>query len=169
MGMSGAGVGTGARFPTFEETQSIAHLLHEAARLLDAGAYRDWVELFVDDGLYQAISAENHANGWPLKVMDDEKNRMLDRAEMIERFFQLPSVRYRHVVGNVDIAMTADDRAQIQAVFVVYMSSDRAQIEVQATGRYEDEVVRTGDRWQFVRRIAIFDNALLVGPLTYPL
>ncbi|HKS49817.1 MAG TPA: aromatic-ring-hydroxylating dioxygenase subunit beta [Amycolatopsis sp.] len=148
--------------------EQVLHLLYRACTALDERRYRDWIELFAPDGRYVATSAENFENGWPLAVIDDNRSSMLDRAEMIEKYWTVEPARTRRMVGNVDIAVVSPERLNVRSAFVVYLTNPEGRVEIQATGSYRDELVHLDD-WRFQRRTAVHDNDLLTHTVTYPL
>ena len=147
--------------------EEVQRLLHQACASLDERRYRDWIELFAPDGRYIATSAENFENGWPLAVIDDNRSSMLDRAEMIEKYWSVEPARTRRMVGNIDIEVANPQRLNVRSAFVVYLTNSVGRVEIQATGVYHDELVYL-DGWRFQRRTAIHDNDLLTHPVTYP-
>ena len=147
--------------------EQVQRLLNQACTTLDERRYRDWIELFAPTGRYVATSAENFENGWPLAVIDDSRSSMLDRAEMIEKYWSVEPGRTRRMVGNVDIEVVSPERLDVRSAFVVYLTTPDGRVEIQATGCYRDELVRLGD-WRFQLRTAVHDNDLLTHTVTYP-
>lgn len=153
---------------SWDQTRDISALLYRAARLLDSGEYLAFVNLFTEDGSYKAIPLQNYERGLPLGLIDDDRARMLDRHEMIERYWSLEPTQTRHLVTNVEISMHGPDRARVLSAFVVYVTGPRGLPEVQGLGRYEDHVVDLGAGWQFHRRVAVFDNHLIAHAISCP-
>ena len=150
------------------QRERVLRLLHRASSTLDDRRYRDWIELFTSSGRYIAISAENFENRWPLAVIDDNRSSMLDRAEMIEKYWSIEPSRTRRTVSNVEIDAVDNETIKVRSVFVVYVTSPTGQVEIQATGTYYDDIAHS-DGWRFRRRTAVHDNDLLTHPVTYPL
>ena len=148
--------------------EEVLCLLHRACTTLDERRYRHWIDLFAQNGRYIAISLENFENGWPLAVIDDNRSSMLDRAEMIEKYWSIEPSRTRRMVSNVEIDVAEPNLLKVRSAFVVYVTNSVGQVEIQATGTYYDEICQT-DRWRFLRRTAVHDNDLLTHPVTYPL
>ncbi|MCA1841676.1 MAG: nuclear transport factor 2 family protein [Actinobacteria bacterium] len=153
----------------FAEYQEVTALLFEAARLLDDGRYRDWIELFTDDGEYKAMSAENHERGWPLGIIDDIRDSMLDRAEIMEKYWSIEPFRTRRLVSNVVAVPIEEGRVRVESSFLVLVAARDGVAQMQAMGRYEDIVEQSGDRWRFRSRLAIHDNTMLSHNVTMPL
>ena len=153
----------------FADHQAVTALLFEAARLLDSGRYREWIDLFTEDGTYKAISAENQERGWPLGIIDDIRDSMLDRAELMDTYWSIEPQRTRHLVTNVVAVPLGDDRVRVESCFVVLLAARDGIAAVQAMGRYEDEVERLDGRWRFRSRLAVYDNTMLVHNVTMPL
>jgi 3-phenylpropionate/cinnamic acid dioxygenase small subunit len=154
---------------TWEVFHDITGLLHRAARLLDERDFAAWIELFTDDGTYKAMSAENHERGWPLGIIDDDRARMFDRLEMIEHYWNLEPTTTRHLVTNVDVSLADERTAVVASYFAVFITRPPGTVDVQATGRYSDDLVHDGSEWRFRHRLAIYDNTLLRHAVPYPL
>jgi len=79
------------------------------------------------------------------------------------------SPRTRHVTANPIIDVTGG-RATARSSYVVFQGLPGAPIHPIITGRYRDEFVRDGDRWQFARRQFFVDHVGdLSAHLTYPI
>jgi 3-phenylpropionate/cinnamic acid dioxygenase small subunit len=147
----------------------VTRLLLQSARLLDDGNYAGWIDLFTDDGMYKAISVENHRLGLPLGIIEDNVPRMWDRKEMIDKYWSLEPTQTRHLVSNIDVHPDGDGAVSIDSCFVVYIVMPKGVPEVMSLGRYEDRVVSTPAGWRFHRRLAIFDNHLITHAVHLPL
>lgn len=148
--------------------EHVLRLLHQACTTLDERRYRDWIELFTQDGRYVAISAENFENCWPLAVIDDNRSSMSDRAEMIEKYWSIEPHRTRRMVSNVEIDIVEPRLLKVRSAFVVYVTNSAGQVEIQATGTYYDYLSQSNG-WRFTHRTAVHDNDVLTHPVTYPL
>lgn len=62
----------------------------------------------------------------------------------------------RHLVYHPEIAFTAEGAARVRCYFTL-VGVDGAGQDIQAQGRYDDEIVLTDDGWRFRRRVAAFD------------
>ncbi len=158
-----------ARAATGDEAREITDLLYRAARLLDSGDHLGFVDLFIEDGTYKAIPLQNHQRGLPLGLIEDDRLRMLDRHEMLERYWSLEPTQTRHLVTNVEVAMHGPGHARVLSAFVVFVTGPLGLPEIQGLGRYEDEVVDRGAGWRFLRRLAVFDNHMIAHPISLPL
>ncbi|MGQ0804156.1 MAG: aromatic-ring-hydroxylating dioxygenase subunit beta [Actinomycetota bacterium] len=152
-----------------EEEIAAQQLLQDAADLLDRRRYRDWIDLFVQDGRYIAISAENHEKNLPLPIIDDTHDRMLDRADMIDRYWSMRPTRTRHVTSVARLEKSSLGKITAVSTFAVFVTEHQRRVDVLAVGRYEDELQWRGDVLMFGSRHVIFDNDLIRHPVTYPL
>lgn len=99
----------------------------------------------VDDGRFEAF-AELWAEDAVVEVLGQRVEGRAAIRAWIEQAMP-PDKRGRHVTVNSTLAVDGD-RAEALSDFLFY---DRGW-NVTAAGRYDDELVRDGDRWLFTRR-----------------
>lgn len=108
-------------------------LFHEA-KLLDDRRFRDWMELFTEDGTYWVPSAPNQESPFnQASLFYDDRALMKTRIDRLEHpriHVQTPPSRTAHIVGNTMI----EDADHINGTFLV--SSSVLMVE------YRDEVQR---------------------------
>ena len=82
-------------------------LIHEAT-LLDERRFRDWMELFTDDGTYWVPAAPNQESPFDqASLFYDDRELMKTRVERLEHpriHVQTPPSRTAHLVGNAVVA-----------------------------------------------------------------
>jgi 3-phenylpropionate/cinnamic acid dioxygenase small subunit len=130
-------------------------LIHEA-RLLDERRFRDWMELFADDGTYWVPAAPDQKSPFEeASLFYDDRDRMRTRVERLEHpriHVQTPPSRTAHIVGNLVIEEV--DRAKgeyvIGSTFIMAEYRDDAQRLF--AGRQRHRLRRAGDSFRIVQK-----------------
>ena len=82
-------------------------LIHEA-RLLDDRRFRDWMELFTEDGTYWVPAVPNQPSPFDqASLFYDDRELMKTRIDRLEHpriHIQTPPSRTVHIVGNITVA-----------------------------------------------------------------
>ena len=148
------------------ESDRIRALVSRAARLLDGGAYDQFLELFTDDGRYriEAVSAEL---GKQMTWMD------LDRSELSALFKEYPD----HVVDKAtrlhlvttDEVEIADDSGTALSSFAVFRTDLHGASALYAVGHYDDVFVRQGQTWKLRSRNVRLETRQFTVPTPLPL
>lgn len=68
--------------------------------------------------------------------------------------FAAQSDQRRHVVTNVRLLESDDERARVEA-YLTLIVTDGGRTELKSAGRYDTEVVRDGEEWRF-RAMTLF-------------
>jgi 3-phenylpropionate/cinnamic acid dioxygenase small subunit len=101
---------------------------HEA-RLLDARAFRSWIDLYADDGCYWAPASPEHDDpGRYVSLFYDEKQTMMTRVQRLmhpEIHSQIPASRLVRVLSGVWAAPTRERGADYQVESKFIMIEDR--------------------------------------------
>lgn len=144
----------------------IRDLMYECARLVDRQQFLEWMDLFVEDGVYSAITYENlHDQGLYL-FYDDGREAFKERVAYLRGFWQVARGKTIHQVSNIEITGLKEDEAKARSYFVIFRTGTSGVSEFHACGEYEDEVVKRDGRWLFRRRNAIVDTAVLPSHFT---
>jgi 3-phenylpropionate/cinnamic acid dioxygenase small subunit len=144
--LAGAGLGRAA----FED-----FLIHEA-RLLDERRFRDWMELFADDGTYWVpATADQKSPFEEASLFYDDRELMKTRIERLEHpriHVQTPPSRTAHIVGNLVVEETDQARGEyvIGSTFVMVEYRDDAQRLF--AGRQRHRLRRHGDTFRIVQK-----------------
>lgn len=149
-----------------------AHQLYSAhAELLDEQRLADWLELFEETCLYRVISRENHEAGLPLALMRCEGVPGLrDRVHAIEESSVFAPRTMRHIVSGLRVhRSTEPDRYFAKASYVVLQSLEGEHSTVHSCGTYVDELRDHGGELRFAAKTAIYDGALVVNSMVFPL
>ena len=130
------------------DRETLAVFLIREARLLDERRFREWMELFTDDGIYWVPSQPgqesplNHAS-----LFYDDRQLMKTRVDRLEHpliHVQTPPSQTVHLVGNVlmeAVDETAGEYAVGSSVVMVEHRLDRQRI---FAGRQTHRLRRVG-------------------------
>jgi 3-phenylpropionate/cinnamic acid dioxygenase small subunit len=130
-------------------------LIHEA-RLLDERRFRDWMELFADDGTYWVPAAPDQKSPFEeASLFYDDRELMKTRIERLEHpriHVQTPPSRTAHIVGNlvVEAADQAKGEYMIGSTFIMIEFRDDAQRLF--AGRQRHRLRRHGDTFRIVQK-----------------
>lgn len=154
--MSGAAIATER-----DMADRAAALLLREARLLDAEAYDDWLELFTDDVHYWMPSTESRyragsdASPTRMAFFDDTKDDLRIRVRRFQAptaWSEDPPTRHVHVVTNIETFPTdAADTYDVHSVVAAHRSRGEDDNTV-TLARRADSVVDTPDGLRIRRR-----------------
>jgi len=109
-----------------------AFLIHEA-RLLDERRYREWMELFTDDGTYWVPAVPDQKSPFDhASLFYDDRDLMRTRIERLEHpriHVQTPPSRTAHLLGNT-VVESADDASGeyvVASTFIMVEYRDEQQ------------------------------------------
>jgi len=148
------------------ECEQIRALVARAARLLDAAAYDQFLELFTEDGRYR-IEAASAELGKPMTWMD------LDRSELAALFKEYPDhvvdkATRLHLVATDEVEI-ADDLVNALSTFAVFRTDLHGASALYAVGHYEDVFVRLGQTWKLRSRKVRLETRQFTVPTPLPL
>ena len=132
-----------------------AFLVHEA-RLLDERRFREWMELFADDGTYWVPAVPNQES--PLdqaSLFYDDRDLMRTRIERLEHpriHVQTPPSRTAHLVGNMLIEAADEANGECIVGSTVIMVEYREEQQRIFAGRQQHRLRRDGGSWRIVRK-----------------
>lgn len=155
---------------TLEVQREIEQFLYAEARLLDDGAYRDWLDLFTDDAVYWMPARETREErseglrkAGELALFEDDKIFLEQRIERIESGLahaENPPSRTRHFVSNVEVSSRDDGGLDVRSNILVYQSR-LERTESTYVGRREDTLRPVDGGWKIARRMIALDQTLL--------
>ena len=130
-------------------------IIHEA-RLLDERRFRDWMELFADDGTYWVPAVPGQENPFDqASLFYDDRELMKTRVDRLEHpriHVQTPPSRTAHLVGNVIV----EDADQVKGEFSVgstfIMVEYRDDEQRVFAGRQHHRLRRHGDTFRIVQK-----------------
>ena len=152
--------------------RQIEDFLFRECALIDDGRYDDWVDLFCEDGVYWVPSQTDQSNPLDTASLVHEGVTLLRaRARRLRHdnaFANIPSIRTRHVVGNVAILeRNADDACRVTANFV--MLDYRADDQRIFAGAYDYRLRRVDDEWRIAsKRVDLLNCDAPHGALLVP-
>jgi uncharacterized protein (TIGR02246 family) len=125
-----------------DDEDQVGRTLSRYCQYLDDGDFDRWIELFTDD-------AALHFAG------RTSEGRVAIRAFMEK--VQPPEGRGKHITANSLVDVDGDGATA--DTDYLFLRPTAAGLVPTATGRYQDELVRDGDRWRFRQR-----RITLLGP-----
>lgn len=124
--------------------EAIRYLLARFVHLRDDKRFDEWSELFVEDGVFSYAG----------KTLVGRQAVREDVAELLRHD------RGKHLCVNPAIEVDGE-RARVVSDFVKLQRSGdgpAAQLSLQVTGRYVDDLARVGGEWRIVRRDVQIDG-----------
>ncbi len=148
-----------------ETRERLRGLVSRSGRLLDDGAWADYVALFADGGRY-AMTARTPELPEPMTWMT------LTRDELSSLFESLPSHEWDlgerlHLIAVDEIELA--EAATVRSTFCVLRIDGSGRQELYASGRYTDRWEPDGDGWKLAEREARVANRLWSAPSPIPL
>jgi SnoaL-like domain len=136
-----------SRMQRMEDEKEIRELLVEYGRRLDARDYRGYAELFAREGEW--LGGMGRTKG-PAEV-----------ESMLVKGLGPVASDYRnhldfHILTNFQITVDGDRATAYSRVLFLVKSADNVPAPSRG-GHYEDELIREGGRWRFLRRVVMGD------------
>ncbi len=140
------------------------------ASCIDEDKLESWPAFFTDHCLYKITTAENHEAGLPAGIIyADSKGMLTDRVSALREANVYERQRYRHIIGTPHITGTAPDALQAETPFLVTRIMRGGKMDLFATGKYVDHIVRDGAEWKLKQRIVVCDSTSFDTLLAIPL
>ena len=140
------------------------------AKAIDDDRFEDWPGFFLDSCLYKITTAENVARGYEGGLIFADSRAMLqDRVTALRQVSVYERQRYRHIVGLPTILAEERDAVHTETPFLVVRIMRTGEMDLFATGRYDDRVADDGGVLRFRQRIAVCDSARIDTLLALPL
>jgi 3-phenylpropionate/cinnamic acid dioxygenase small subunit len=130
--------------------------LIDEARLLDERRFRDWMELFAEDGVYWVPSAPDQKS--PLdqaSLFYDDRELMKTRIDRLEHpriHVQTPPSRTAHIIGNVVLEQTDNGRGEFVVGSTFIMVEYRDDAQRLFAGRQRHRLRRYGDSFHIIEK-----------------
>lgn len=140
--------------------QEVAEYLYRLAYMLDEFRLEEFAEEFAADSRYVLIPRENHARNLQVCVIDDDKNRLMYRNDLIRKHWLYEPFRENRIVGNVLVEPLGEGSVQAKANFTVLRTSYEGATALHLAGVFNDELIRDAGGWKVKRRYAILDTFL---------
>lgn len=146
-------------------------LLHREMRLLDAGQFEEWLDLFTPDGIYWVPSRRDQSDPRGVASIIYEDRSIL--ALRVQRLGEArahalsPMPRTTHLIGNVELVdeTAREGTAGVEcALIVVEHRSDRQRIY---SGRCRYELRRSGGELRIAsKRVDLLDCDAILAPIS---
>ncbi len=145
-------------------------LQDEYIATLDTDRLEDWPDMFVEDCFYEIIPKENFDQGLPAPVIYCDSKKMLrDRVISLRHANIYAAVVYRHFVSGLSFSEQPDGSIEMRSSYLVINTSQIGESVVYQTGRYNDIVVRDGDRLRFRKKQCVYDTSRVQTLLALPI
>lgn len=140
------------------------------AASIDEDKLELWPTFFVDDCLYKVTTVENHDADLPAGLIyADSKGMLVDRITSLREANIYERQRYRHIIGTPYITSVNDDVLQAETPFLVTRIMRGGKMDLFATGKYIDDVVRADSTIKLEKRIVACDSISFDTLLALPL
>jgi 3-phenylpropionate/cinnamic acid dioxygenase small subunit len=155
---------------TLEERFEVNELYMSYAEALNDDRLEDWPGFFTEACRYQVLSRENAERNFPLAIIRAESRGMLaDRVTSIRKAMLFAPHYWLHLISGVHILNATDDAIEVRANYCIVRTMENRPSDLFQVGRYQDRIVRDGDRLRFSDKICIYDSALIPNSLVYPI
>src|SRR6201997_5151108 len=130
--------------------------LIQEARLLDERRFREWMELFAEDGTYWVPAVPDQASPFDqASLFYDDRELMKTRIDRLEHpriHVQTPPSRTAHLVGNILIEEADQSKGEyvVGSTFIMVEYRDDAQRIF--AGRQHHRLRRHGDSFRIVQK-----------------
>lgn len=148
--------------------ESVVQYQVRLAALLDDQKYDEFVAEFTEDGRYRLIPRENHDRGLPTCIIDDTRDRLIYRSQLISRQWHHGPFRETRMLTNFDVDFPAADAARARANFAVYLTDAEGESRLHMVGRLEDSLAMREGRWRIRQRFAILETFKPTDVIVYP-
>ena len=147
----------------------VENLLARYVHTLDDDRLEDWPGFFSAAGRYRITTAENHARGLPLCIVQaDSQAMMRDRVAALRHANIYEAQAYRHLVSSTLITRVEGGLAYAVSNFHVARIMHDGATLLFATGRYLDRI-RLGDTPLFEDKLVLLDSRRIDTLLAIPL
>jgi len=143
-------------------------LLEAYGRLLDEDRLEEWVDLFVEDCLYEIVSRENREQNLPLSlILCDSKDMLRDRI-MSLRQANIYNLHYDcHVVGLIRVE--AGPAITATAPYALFQSTPEGDSRLFSVGRYYLELEPQGGALRIRQQRVVVDTGAIPTLLATPI
>ena len=147
----------------------VENLLARYGHALDDDRLEDWPGFFAESGRYRITTAENHARGLPLCIVQaDSQAMMRDRVAALRHANIYEAQAYRHLVSATLITRVENGVVEAVSNFHVARIMHDGATMLFATGRYIDRI-RLGDIALFEDKLVLLDSRRIDTLLAIPL
>ncbi|MEU3567985.1 nuclear transport factor 2 family protein [Kitasatospora sp. NPDC036755] len=133
------------------------------ALAMDDKRPNDWVDLFLDTGLYAVGTHNNVSTTGMWWYTDRGLGALKERAAYMNGYLRHNPTRTLHTIGNVRVRETEDGLVKAEAYVVLYVSDRVEPSRFHVCGRYDDILTRTADGLRFVEHRVVLDAETMPG------
>ena len=141
--------------PGLDRTPFEQFLIYEA-QLLDDRRFRDWMNLFTEDGTYWVPAEPNQESPFnQASLFYDDRTLMKTRVERLEHpliHIQTPPSRTAHLVGNAMVVEADDGTGEYLVRSTVMMVEYRQDQQRVFAGRQHHKLRRDGKSFKIVQK-----------------
>jgi len=148
----------------------IEDLFADYVHSIDDDRIEAWPEYFTEDGFYQIINHDSFEAGHSIGVMHcDGQGMMKDRVKAMREANIFEPHRYTHVIERPRLHRNSSDTYSARTNFNVVRTMQNGDMELFASGKYQDSIDVSGDSPKFRRRHVVLDSRRIDILLVYPL
>ena len=148
---------------------AIEQLLARYVHAIDDDRLEEWPAFFVAAGRYRITTAENHARGLPLcMVQADSQAMMRDRIAALRHANIYEAQGYRHTVSSTLVKPLGGETFEAVSNFIVVRIMHDGASALFASGRYVDRIRLAGEA-KFEDKLVILDSRRVDTLLAIPL
>lgn len=134
-----------SRLQALEEERSILQTLYAYSHFHDSGRDAEWVDLFTEDGVFDARRPERSRR--------NEGRAALQKYRQDIAAGRPSGFHMKHLLGSPRITVRGN-QADVEAYFVVVNNrSGNKSPQLYSFGRYTDRLSKEDGRWRFRERI----------------
>ena len=153
---------------------AVEEFLGHEARLLDERRFRDWMELFAEDGTYWVPAVPDQAGPFDqASLFYDDRDLMRTRVERLEHpriHVQTPPSRTAHLVGNVIVEEADAAKGEVLVGSTVIMVEYRDDAQRVFAGRQRHRLRREGASFRIVqKRVDLINCDSAFEPMAVPI
>jgi ethylbenzene dioxygenase beta subunit len=134
----------------------LADFIEHEARLLDERRFREWAELFAEDGTYWVPAVPDQQSPFDqASLFYDDRDLMRTRIERLEHpriHVQTPPSRTAHLIGNVHVDKTDDAKGEYVVGSTFLMVEYRDEQQRIFAGRQRHQLRRDGENLRIVQK-----------------
>jgi 3-phenylpropionate/cinnamic acid dioxygenase small subunit len=159
--------------PAFAPSEIELFLLHEAA-LLDRRRFREWMELFTDDGTYWVPSVPDQESPFnQASLFYDDRDLMKTRVSRLEHpkiHVQTPPSRTVHQIGRAILEAAQEDRGEYLISSTVIMVEYREDWQRMFAGCQRHRLRRDGKGFRIIqKRVDLVNCDAAFEPIAVPI
>ena len=153
---------------------AVEEFLGHEARLLDERRFRDWMELFAEDGTYWVPAVPDQESSFDqASLFYDDRDLMRTRVERLEHpriHVQTPPSRTAHLVGNVIVEEADAAKGEVLVGSTVIMVEYRDEVQRVFAGRQRHRLRREGASFRIVqKRVDLINCDSAFEPMAVPI